>query len=163
MIPRRCVRLGCPEDQAGGQTEQTYGLHLCDTHYQQFRNGTIGQDFDPRSKEWGAEELELIVIKYALDNGLEHASLRTLAAHLDTSKDTIHHLFVGTFPVVRSRPAMNIIDAHAQRLYEIRHGLEPCSTESPTQLETFEEDENENEIENEIHLRINEENRKHTA
>ena len=153
--------MGCSHDQAGGALEDCYGLHLCRSHYRQFQDGTLGHGFDPRSKEWDAEELELIVIKYALDNGLEHASLRTLAAHLNTTKDTIHHILTGRFPVVRSRSAMSIIDAHAQRQYEIRHGLEPCSTLSPTQLEEFEGDENENGNENV--LQINEENQKHIA
>ena len=157
MIPNRCTRLGCPHDQAGGALEDCYGLHLCRAHYAQFQDGALGQGFDPRSKEWDAEEIRRIVTEYALDNGLEHSSLRTLAAHLNTTKDTVHHLLTGKFPVVRSRSAMSIIDAHAQRLYEIRHGLDPLSTLSPTQLEEFEEDENEN------HLRINEENEKRIA
>ena len=105
MTPRRCVRLGCSRDQAGGTLEGCYGLHLCRHHYNQFQAGTLGQDFDPLSKEWDAEEIALLIIGYAIDHGLERAGLRTIAQHLNTSKDSVHHILEGKYPVVRSRAA----------------------------------------------------------
>ncbi len=106
----RCARLGCPNPQSH---PDQLGLGFCDTHNHQFKNGTLGQGHNPRSKETP------ITIARELIDKTRHPGEkdRALARRLGIPKDTIHHVMKETWPVLRSATWEALAEACADQLY----------------------------------------------
>lgn len=106
----KCLRCGCPNPRSQPDTR---GLGLCDEHYRQLSEGTIGRDHDTRTKQHDIQEA-----KRLLDE-ISHPeeSLRSVAHRTGLSKDVVRSIRIGQYRHLRSADWETLVDAVAQHRY----------------------------------------------
>nr|DAK57427.1 MAG TPA: Transcriptional regulator [Caudoviricetes sp.] len=126
----RCARCGCPNPR---QQPDPLGLALCTTHNTQFRNGTIGQDHNPRQKQFPTTHAAAIIQTINHDHFNGQASIRQLATHLGLPKDCVHNIQRQKWKHVRSKVWEQLLDAAAEHTYQQNQqkGAHQCQTPTP--------------------------------
>lgn len=118
----RCQRPGCHHPQ---QHPDPLGLHFCTHHNHQFRNGTIGQDYDPTRREHATVEAAALIQLIAKPND----SLRDLEGKTGLCKDTINNILRGKYAHIRSAAWEQLQEAVANYIYEQNMKGETWATE----------------------------------
>ena len=110
---KRCLRHGCTNPRS---TNDTHQLGLCQTHLNQFHNGTIGQQTDLKTKQRPTEEIAKIIDDYVqkYHNG-KQLSCRTLGKELNVSKDIIHMIRKRKYKHIRQAAWIAIEEAIAEK------------------------------------------------
>lgn len=112
----RCARCGCPNEKTH---PDPLGLGLCTEHTQQFRNGTIGKNHNPRQKQHPTQQAHTILNTITTPN----ESLRTMATRTGLTKDAIHQIKHQKWTHVRSHVWETLQDAQAD--YTYTHNQQP--------------------------------------